>query len=347
MNNIITLSGDPGSGKSTVRDALKIMFENQGKQVKIYSVGDIFRSLADEREMTVTELNQVLEEKDTNIDEQLDEAVAKYGEKISRENDENKVYIIDSRMAWKNIPDSYKVRLTVTDQIAGERIYKDKTRGKVDRYKSLSEAVMETNARKRSEKDRYLDLYGVDITSENNFDININTAFVSPNEIASLIVKNMQLEKNHKDINIVWASPKIFIPSQAFFDTIYTYSNIKESIGQKGYDTSKKIFASKRGGMYFLLDGHHRNYAAVANGINILPYHINREKDDGKVYTIEEQKDILRNILGQRYYSVLYSYEEVWRDKNTGKLLFTYDMAYPGIYGIQQNTDTQKQEEER
>lgn len=54
MNNIITLSGNPGSGKSTLRNALKKMYEGKGKNVIIYSVGDIFRQLAEEKSMTVT-----------------------------------------------------------------------------------------------------------------------------------------------------------------------------------------------------------------------------------------------------------------------------------------------------
>lgn len=45
MKNVITISGDPGSGKSTVRNALKQKFEEQGKTVIVYSVGDIFRHL--------------------------------------------------------------------------------------------------------------------------------------------------------------------------------------------------------------------------------------------------------------------------------------------------------------
>ena len=137
MNNIITLSGDPGSGKSTVRKALQTIFEEQGKKVRVYCVGDIFRKLAEDRGMTVIEFSKMLEEKDTSIDEYLDKAVAEYGEKIKSENNPEKIYIIDSRMAWNTIPSAYKVRLTVTNQMAGERIFKDKTRGEEDRYSTI------------------------------------------------------------------------------------------------------------------------------------------------------------------------------------------------------------------
>lgn len=79
MNNIITISGDPGSGKSTVRNALKKYYEGQGKKVILYSVGDIFRDLAEKHGMTVTEFNQFLEKNNCNVDENIESTVKKYG----------------------------------------------------------------------------------------------------------------------------------------------------------------------------------------------------------------------------------------------------------------------------
>lgn len=61
MKNVITISGDPGSGKSTVRNALKEEFEKQGKMVVICSVGDIFRHLAEEKGMSIEEFNRYLQ----------------------------------------------------------------------------------------------------------------------------------------------------------------------------------------------------------------------------------------------------------------------------------------------
>ena len=343
MNNIITLSGDPGSGKSTVRKALQTIFEEQGKKVRVYCVGDIFRKLAEDRGMTVIEFSKMLEEKNTSVDEQLDKAVAEYGEKIQSENNPEKIYIIDSRMAWNTIPSAYKVRLTVTNQIAGERIFKDKTRGEEDKYSTIKEAICATKARKESARKRYLELYGKDITLDENFDININTAFVTPEEIASTIISNMNLENRDINKGRIWASPKIFLPTQALGDTIHTYESVRKSIEQNGYDAKQTICATKRGGMYFLIDGHHRNFASASAGINLIPYSV-REDTMKDLYTVEEQKDILRNILGKGYRSVLYSYEEAWRDKDTGKLTYRYNDAYPGIYGQQQDVDLKEKD---
>ena len=345
MNNIITLSGDPGSGKSTVREALKNRFEKHGKTVKIYCVGDIFRQLAEEKGMTVTEFNKMLEKKNTDVDKQLDLAVAKFGEKIIKENDPNKIYIIDSRMAWKNIPTAYKVKLTVTDRIAGERIFNDKTRGKEDKYNSVDEAIKATRARKKSEKERYFKLYGADITDNGNFNININTAFVSPEEIANVIAENMT--KNINNQGLIWASPKLFLPTQPMGDTIHTFSNLKNKIKQEGFQRNAAPHAMKKGDMYWVLDGHHRNFAAASHGINLIPYTIREEENEKEEYTVSEQIELLKSILGKNYRSILYTYEEAWRDEKTKILTYKYEDAYPRIYGLQQGINIKNQSESR
>ena len=42
-NKIITISGEPASGKSTVVKEIKSKYEKQGFNVYIISVGDVFR----------------------------------------------------------------------------------------------------------------------------------------------------------------------------------------------------------------------------------------------------------------------------------------------------------------
>ena len=44
-NKIITISGEPASGKSTVVKEIKSKYENEGYTVHIISVGDVFREM--------------------------------------------------------------------------------------------------------------------------------------------------------------------------------------------------------------------------------------------------------------------------------------------------------------
>lgn len=53
------------------------------------------------------------------------------GEAINREPHPNEIWIIDSRLAFNNIPDAFSVRLTTNADIAGKRLFNDKTRGKM------------------------------------------------------------------------------------------------------------------------------------------------------------------------------------------------------------------------
>ena len=45
-NRIITISGDPASGKGTVTEELKRIYEAQGLEVEVVSVGDKFREIS-------------------------------------------------------------------------------------------------------------------------------------------------------------------------------------------------------------------------------------------------------------------------------------------------------------
>lgn len=340
MKNVITISGDPGSGKSTVRNALKEEFEKQGKTVVICSVGDIFRHLAEEKGMSIEEFNRYLQERDCDIDKNIENTIKKFGDKIRNENDSDKIYIIDSRLAWMVIPDSFKVRLTTTDRIAGTRAFEDKTRGEEDRYNSLEEAIEATSKRKQSERERYKELYGVDLSDEENYDLNINTSFVQPSEIVDVITQNMDRKNSNLFVCKTWASQKILLPTQSMKgiknlkSVDHGIDAVTKSVEQNGYNPTNAVIVVKRDGMFLLSDGHNSAFGAAKAGVNLIPYYV--EETDGKEYvsSMEEQIKTLKSILGRMYPNILYDYEEVWRDKKTNELLHTYDMVYPGIYGF-------------
>ena len=81
-NRIITISGDPSSGKSTVIEQLRKDLEDKGFKVSVYSIGNEFREMAKEKGLSVEEFN-VYAEKRKNIDKMIDDQVAKRGEEIN------------------------------------------------------------------------------------------------------------------------------------------------------------------------------------------------------------------------------------------------------------------------
>ena len=174
-NHKIAISGDLGSGKSTV---CKLLLEKL-PGFRIFSMGEAWRRLAEERNMTILELNQYSETHP--LDEEMDQAMAKIG--TQPEN-----IIFDSRLAWHFVPHSFRVRLIVDPLVAAERIFHDNRRGDAEGYGSVEEALVKVNERYRSEQQRYLTKYGIDCTKPENFDLVIDTSYIEPHDVVAQIV---------------------------------------------------------------------------------------------------------------------------------------------------------------
>ena len=85
--------------------------------------------------------------------------------------------VIDSRMAWRWMPSSFKVFLILDAQTAAERIFNHlQEEGRLSEDAKSVEEVRKSIARRfASERKRYAGLYGVNATDPINFDIVINT----------------------------------------------------------------------------------------------------------------------------------------------------------------------------
>ena len=170
----ITITGDLGSGKSAVS---RILCDRTG--FTYVSTGRIQRQIAEEMGIDTLELNR-LADVDPSIDERIDGIFIQLG------NDPGN-FIIDSRMAWFFLPDSFKVYLQADVHIAAARILSDPTRNS-EQYASLDEAVAKITARKQSENARFLKKYGADSTNLSNFDLVVDTTKYSVEEVAALIL---------------------------------------------------------------------------------------------------------------------------------------------------------------
>ncbi len=179
-NTKITLTGDLGSGKSAVS---RILCERTG--FEYVSTGRIQRQLAQEMGLDTLEMNRRADT-DPSIDQRIDGIFVELGK-------DPKGYVVDSRMAWFFLPQSFKVYLQADVQIAAARILSDPTRNS-EQYASLEEAVEKISARKQSENARFLTKYGADSTNLNNFDLVIDTAQRNPQEVADLILKVMEMK---------------------------------------------------------------------------------------------------------------------------------------------------------
>jgi cytidylate kinase len=172
---IITISGDSGSGKSTVAKAVA---EKLG--YKFYSIGDFMGEIALEKGISLLELSK-LAEKDRKIDEALDSKQIELGKKKSD-------FVIDSRLGWHFIPGSIKIYLSVNTNEAVKRIFSVKREDEKENI-SLSQTKKNIITRKESEKKRYMAYYGVDYFDESNYDFVIDTTNIPAKKVAERIVK--------------------------------------------------------------------------------------------------------------------------------------------------------------
>jgi cytidylate kinase len=176
----ISISGDLGSGKSTVCRYLK---EKYG--LNVYSIGRIQRSLAQKYNMDVLAFNKYMETH-PEIDEEIDTELTKIG-RLDQD------MVLDSRMAWHFVPDSFKVYLTVEIDEAARRIMNDQ-RGKIETYSSIEDAKESLIARKKCENLRYITKYGVDCSDMSNYDLIIDTTSITPEQVAEKIMAAVRQE---------------------------------------------------------------------------------------------------------------------------------------------------------
>ena len=173
----ISITGDPGSGKSTFA---KSVASYTGYEM--VTTGNIFRKLAAERGVSITRLNEMAE-----MQKELDAKVDDY---LVSLNETDNPLVLDSRMAWHFVKDTFKVRLTVDPDEAVKRIFSDDTPEEFrEKFASMDEAMEEVKKRKQSEIRRYQKLYGVNIGDDSNFDLVINTSHTTKQETLDLFKK--------------------------------------------------------------------------------------------------------------------------------------------------------------
>lgn len=174
--NIISLAGELSSGKGVVS---KILMEelNYG----VYRNGDYFRKLAKEKGMSVTEFNEYVKNH-TEIDIQIENSAKEYAK-----NHEN--FIIDARLGWYAVPQSFKVYLKVDIDVAAKRAFEnqDEDKKQTERFNTIEEQKVDMEKRYKLENERYWKVYGVRKDDMSNYDLVIDTTNLTPQETAELI----------------------------------------------------------------------------------------------------------------------------------------------------------------
>jgi cytidylate kinase len=171
---IISISGNAGSGKSTV--AVKL-----SKKLKWprYYIGGIRREIARKQGLTLAEYNK-LGEKNPATDIEVDE----YQKKLGKTKDN---FIIEGRTSWHFIPHSLKIYLDVSEEEGARRIFEElkseHSRNEDKKLETLASALKSQRARKKSDKIRYKKYYGIDAYDKKNYDFVLDTTELDKSQV--------------------------------------------------------------------------------------------------------------------------------------------------------------------
>ncbi len=169
---IITLSGLPGAGKSTIKNLLA-----ERLNLKKYSMGDLRGKMAQDRGLTIDEFNKLgLTEAFTDKD------ADQFQEKLGKTDDN---FVIDGLLSWYFIPQSIKVFIDVDPGVGAERIFADRAknpdRNDEPEYATVDETKATIAGRVASNSARYQKWYGVDYLDKTHYDLVIDTSHDTPN----------------------------------------------------------------------------------------------------------------------------------------------------------------------
>ena len=158
--SIITIAGSLGSGKSTTARAIAKELD-----FKHFSGGDLQKKTAESLGLTLEEYHKKIEVDDT-YDRKVEDTIIELGK------GEN--VVIETRVGFYTIPDSFKLFLLLDPTVAAERMIKDaeinpmRDKEIVGGMQSVEQVVESIHVRVASEQKRYHNYYGIE-NSNGNF----------------------------------------------------------------------------------------------------------------------------------------------------------------------------------
>jgi len=269
----ISLAGDLGSGKSTVTDLLIA-----ATGAERYTTGKIMRDLAAARGMSIDEFNRSIEG-NPEVDKLIDDGLRALS-------DDPRDLVIDSRMAWHFTRGTFRVYMSTEPRIAAERIMAAGREGET--FDTLDEAVTRIAARRASEKKRYFDFYGVDITDLFNYDLVIDTSYASPVQIATEILSAYEVWRKDPKVKRCLICPdRLYYRGDVKIDREEVRAFRQLMLSGTTLPLSDVVFD---GGWFYLTGNPAPAFGIVADGFSFVPCRLVKGKPKGDYIKLEMKR---------------------------------------------------------
>ena len=168
----LTVSGPPGSGTSTLVDKIC-----QSRNWTSLNGGEIFRTEAANRGLSVVEFSSLCKQ-DLDVDRELD---TKLKEAISSQNPPD---VVESRLSgwWAHQLelDCLRVWVSVSDEERARRI-QNREGG------DFSERLQESKQRQYDDNQRYMELYGIDMSDMTPYNLIVDADDSDADEVFRLV----------------------------------------------------------------------------------------------------------------------------------------------------------------
>lgn len=182
--DIISITGDLASGQSTVAKMLA-----EDLNFYLYRNGAYARELAVQQGMSISEFCEYLVGH-PEIDRKIEKSATEYAK------DHNNI-VIDAKMGWYAVPESFKVYLKVDIDIAAKRAFADPNRKRSEDLPTLEAQKADMIKRAKGDLKRYFELYNVHRDDMSNYDFVLDTSNLTPEEVLKAIKEEYETWKKN------------------------------------------------------------------------------------------------------------------------------------------------------
>ncbi|MEH0972113.1 AAA family ATPase [Micromonospora sp. CPCC 205546] len=267
----IVFNGDLGSGKSTVSVEIA---ERLG--LRRVSVGDLYRQMAQERQMTALQLN---------LHAELDQAVDGYVDQLQRDiAASGESLVMDSRLAWHFFTDALKVHMITEPGEAARRVLA-RPSGPAESYASMEEAKAKLRERSESERGRFIVRYGVDKARLRNYDLVCDTTRAPAAEVIERIIDAYE---GRLCADVLRDAPPLLLLDPARVYPTEDIAHLRDlwdsefvaEVAAGGDEALEPLRIGYTGEYFFVVDGHRRLSAALQSGFRLVPARLVAEVDE-------------------------------------------------------------------